>query len=187
MILTACRLFLADDRRRALAIYTVAGLCWYGLLVVTGYLGGRLVFEYGAAVVGGRADVVLTLHDLNVLATRQTDDNLRYSELVHHVSGWLTLALSGASGRSTVRSLNIDDLNQRPRVLFAGLGTFTDLAWSPDTRWLLVAWKQANQWLFIRSNRVSKVDAVANITREFAPGGRGAAPFPGVSSWCCQR
>ena len=64
-----------------LAIYTIVGLCWYGLLVITGYLGGRLVFEYGAAVVGGRADDILTLHDLNVLATHQTDDNLRYSEL----------------------------------------------------------------------------------------------------------
>ncbi|HVU51710.1 MAG TPA: DUF2231 domain-containing protein [Polyangia bacterium] len=96
VILTAWRLFLRDDQRRSLAIYAGAGLCWYGLLVVTGHLGGRLVFQYGAAVVGGRADDVVTLHDLNVLATRQTDDNLRYSELIHHVAGWATLALSGA-------------------------------------------------------------------------------------------
>jgi uncharacterized membrane protein len=96
VILTAWRLFLRDDQRRSLAIYATVGLCWYGLLVVTGHFGGRLVFQYGAAVVGGRADDIVTFHDLNVLATRQTDDNLRYSELVHHVAGWATLALSGA-------------------------------------------------------------------------------------------
>jgi uncharacterized membrane protein len=96
VVLTAWRLFLTDAHRRSLTIYVVVGLCWYGLLVLAGYLGGRLVFQYGAAVIGGRADDIVTLHDLNVLATRQTDDNLRYSELVHHVAGWLTLALSGA-------------------------------------------------------------------------------------------
>ena len=54
------------------------------------------MFNYGAAVIGARADDVLSLHDLNTLATRQTDENLRYSELMHHVAGWLTLALSGS-------------------------------------------------------------------------------------------
>jgi uncharacterized membrane protein len=102
VVLTAWRILLRDDRRRALAAYTVAGFCWYGLLVATGYLGGRLVFEYGAAVVGGRADDVLTLHDLNVLATRQTDANLRYSELLHHIAGWSTLAIAAAIGVETL-------------------------------------------------------------------------------------
>ncbi|HEY6476001.1 MAG TPA: DUF2231 domain-containing protein [Polyangia bacterium] len=102
VVLTAWRILLHEDQRRSLAVYTLAGFCWYGLLVATGYFGGRLVFEYGAAVVGGRADDVLTLHDLNVLATRQTDDNLRYSELMHHIAGWLTLALTGAVGAATL-------------------------------------------------------------------------------------
>jgi len=97
VVLTAWRLFLTDAHPRSLTTYVAAGLCWYGLLVLAGYLGGRLVFQYGAAVTGGRADDIVTLHDLNVLATRQTDDNLRYSELVHHVAGWLTLALTGAT------------------------------------------------------------------------------------------
>ncbi|HLK91386.1 MAG TPA: DUF2231 domain-containing protein [Polyangia bacterium] len=102
VVLTAWRLLLTEDRRRALTVYTVAGLCWYGLLVATGYFGGRLVFQYGAGVVGGRANDVLTLHDLNVLATRQTDANLRYSELMHHTAGWLTLALTGAIAAGTL-------------------------------------------------------------------------------------
>ena len=96
VVLMAWRLFLNENTRKSIAVYTIIGLAWYGLLVITGYFGGKLVFEYGAAVVGGRANDILTLHDLNVLATRQTDENLRYSELMHHVAGWLTLALSGS-------------------------------------------------------------------------------------------
>jgi uncharacterized membrane protein len=126
VVLTAWRMLLHDDRRRALIVYTVAGFCWYGLLVATGYFGGRLVFEYGAAVVGGRADDVLTLHDLNVLATRQTDDNLRYSELMHHIAGWLTLALAGAVGAATLfpsRSHKLEWVG--PLILFlGGVGLF---------------------------------------------------------------
>jgi uncharacterized membrane protein len=96
VVLMAWRIFLNENTRKSLAVYTLIGLAWYSLLVITGYFGGKLVFEYGAAVVGGRANDILTLHDLNVLATRQTDENLRYSELMHHVAGWLTLALSGS-------------------------------------------------------------------------------------------
>ncbi len=96
VVLMAWRLFLDDTTRKSLATYIVIGLGWYVLLVITGYFGGKLVFEYGAAVIGAQANNVLSLHDLNVLATRQTDENLRYSELMHHVAGWLTLALSGS-------------------------------------------------------------------------------------------
>lgn len=131
VILTAWRILLKEDNRRALAVYTAVGLCAYGLLVVTGYFGGRLVFQYGAAVVGGRADDVLTLHDLNVLATRQTDANLRYSELMHHVAGWLTLALTGAiAARTLVPSKAQKLIWVGPLILFAGgvgLFFFADL------------------------------------------------------------
>jgi uncharacterized membrane protein len=96
VILTAWRLFLEADRRKSIAIYTVIGLGYYTLLGFTAYLGGSLVFNYGAAVVGARANTLLSLHDLNNLATRQTDLNLKYSELMHHIFGYLTFALSGS-------------------------------------------------------------------------------------------
>jgi len=131
VLLTAWRLVLRDDQRRSLTIYAVAGLCWYGLLVVTGHFGGRLVFQYGAAVVGGRADDIVTLHDLNVLATRQTDDNLRYSELVHHVAGWATLALSGALAAHALFPSRADRLKWVGPLLLllggVGLFFFADL------------------------------------------------------------
>jgi uncharacterized membrane protein len=96
VILTAWRLLLKPTRRRALTAYTTIGLFYYILLGLTAYLGGQLVFNYGAAVTGARANTVLSLHDLNTLATRQTDLNLRYSEMMHHIFGWLTLAMSGS-------------------------------------------------------------------------------------------
>jgi uncharacterized membrane protein len=121
VVLTAWRLLLSEDRRRALTAYTIAGFCWYGLLVATGYFGGRLVFQYGAAVVGGRANDILTLHDLNVLATRQTDANLRYSELMHHTAGWLTLALTGAIAAGTLFPSRSERLKWvGPLILFVG-------------------------------------------------------------------
>ena len=96
VILTAWRLLMNTENRRALAAYTIIGLFYYVLLGLTAYLGGQLVFNYGAAVAGARANTVLSLHDLNTLATRQTDLNLKYSEMMHHIFGWLTLALSGS-------------------------------------------------------------------------------------------
>jgi hypothetical protein len=73
----------------------------------------------------------------------------------------------------------------RERPLFAGPGRFTDVAWSPNGRWLLVAWKDADEWLFINVRHPSLIRAVANISRQFDPGGTGRAPFPRVSGWCC--
>jgi uncharacterized membrane protein len=96
VILAAWRLLLTPDRRVGLAAYTVIGLTWFSLLVLTAWLGGALVYDYGAAVTGARANTAISLHDLNTLAQRQTDENLKYSEWMHHVFGYLTLALSGS-------------------------------------------------------------------------------------------
>ncbi|MBV8782540.1 MAG: DUF2231 domain-containing protein, partial [Phycisphaerae bacterium] len=96
VLLMAWRVFIPLERRGMLAIYTCAGLAYYVLLGLTAYFGGQLVFNYGAAVVGGQANTILSLHDLNNLATRQTDENLKYSEMMHHIFGWMTLALSGS-------------------------------------------------------------------------------------------
>jgi Tol biopolymer transport system component len=75
------------------------------------------------------------------------------------------------------------------RRLFAGVGRFAGLTWSPDGRWLLVGWRDADQWLFIRAStarRVAeKIIAVSNISRQFNPGARAQPAFPDVSGWCC--
>lgn len=96
VILAAWRIFLTAEKRFAMLLYVIIGLCFYILLGLTAYLGGKLVFDYGAAVTSLNAGGILSLHDLNTLATRQTDENLKYSEMMHHIFGWLTLALSGS-------------------------------------------------------------------------------------------
>lgn len=68
------------------------------------------------------------------------------------------------------------------RHLFSGPGRFTDVTWSPDGSWILLGWREADQWLFIRASD-GKVDAVSDISRQFAPGARGAVGFPHVAGW----
>jgi hypothetical protein len=63
------------------------------------------------------------------------------------------------------------------RDFFSGTGVFSQLAWSPDGRWLLVTWPTANQWVFVRT-RPRKLVGVSRITQQF---GRGAR----VADWCC--
>lgn len=92
---------------------------------------------------------------------------------------------TAAGGRSKVLVLRLGGENAiRQRMAFPFSGRFSDLVWSPDARWLLLGWRDADQWLFIRP-RHEKVVAVSNIARQFAPGATGPAPFPSVSGWCC--
>ncbi len=92
--LTAWRLFLDGTNRRAMFAYVTTGLVLYGLVAVAGYLGGQLVQLYGVSVTGASANTVISLHDLNTLAQRQTDRNLEYSDLMHRSSGILVLVLT---------------------------------------------------------------------------------------------
>lgn len=71
------------------------------------------------------------------------------------------------------------------RRLFAGAGRFADLAWSPDGRWLLLTWRDADQWIFVRATGVPRVEAVSNIARQFDPGGTDRGAFPALGGWCC--
>lgn len=94
ILLTAWRVFLDAHCRRALKAFVICGTALYALMVITGYLGGKLVTEYGAAVTGADAKTMVSLHDLNTLAQRQTDLNLDYSDLMHHAAGWFVVALT---------------------------------------------------------------------------------------------
>lgn len=63
--------------------------------------------------------------------------------------------------------------------VFVGAGAFDRVLWSPNGRWLLLAWPSADQWLFIRSAAVRRVSAVSGIGEGFGPG---AVP----AGWCCR-
>ncbi len=86
---------------------------------------------------------------------------------------------------ATGRGSELLTADGRVRRVFAGAGAFTDVAWSPDGEWLLVGWRSADQWVFVRSDGVERLQAVSNISRQFA-GRAGAAPrFPALGGWCC--
>jgi hypothetical protein len=82
-------------------------------------------------------------------------------------------------GRST---LSVAGDGKR-RVLFSARGVLTGPTWSPDGRWLLVGWPDADQWLFIRTDRPQRVIAFDRISEQFDPGDTGRAGFPRVAGW----
>jgi hypothetical protein len=84
---------------------------------------------------------------------------------------------------SSVLSLRLGPAAAPPRELFTGPGSFSDLAWSPQGRRLLVGWPEANQWLLVGGKRPR---AFARVSRQFDPGASGAS-FPRLAGWCCSR
>jgi hypothetical protein len=64
-------------------------------------------------------------------------------------------------------------------------GRISDLAFSPDGRWLLAGWSEADQFLFLRLPGVRRIVAVDDVRREFDPGSPGIGEFPRISGWCC--
>jgi hypothetical protein len=66
------------------------------------------------------------------------------------------------------------------RRVFSGAGRFTDVEWSPDGRWLLLAWQDADQWVFLRSAGVRRLEAVSAVSQQFR-----SRNFPSLGGWCC--
>jgi hypothetical protein len=72
----------------------------------------------------------------------------------------------------------------RPRRLFAGMGAITELAWSPDGRWLLASWLGADQWVLIRSQRVRGVLTLSGVSQELPAPDRDRG-LTTIEGWCC--
>ena len=71
-------------------------------------------------------------------------------------------------------------------LLQRGDGRLEDVVFSPNGRWLVSGWPEADQFLFIRLPGVSAIEAASDIRREFDPGRVGATTFPRVAEWCCR-
>jgi WD40 repeat protein len=87
-----------------------------------------------------------------------------------------------ATGRSDVA---LTGASAAPRILFSADGRFTRLSFSPTGSWLLVAWPDADQWVFIRpgATGAARVQASQAVSRRFGGGG-----FPQLGGdWCCAR
>jgi hypothetical protein len=64
------------------------------------------------------------------------------------------------------------------RTVFSGTGVFDEITPSSGGRWLLVEWRTADQWVFVRLEGTRTIRAAAGIARQF----RGK---PVVEGWCC--
>ena len=72
-----------------------------------------------------------------------------------------------------------------PTRLFAGPGRFSGVEPSPDGATLLLAWRSADQWLFLDLGNPQRVVAVSGISAQFSPGTTSPPPFPELAGWCC--
>jgi WD40-like Beta Propeller Repeat len=66
------------------------------------------------------------------------------------------------------------------RTVFVGTGRIDAANWSPDGRWLLLAWRTADQWVFARAGGKPRIHAVASISAQFH-----SRTFPRLAGWCC--
>jgi hypothetical protein len=90
-------------------------------------------------------------------------------------------ALVRREGEATVVELLPRD-GGPARRLFVGTGRISDLAWSPDGRWLLVGWPTADQLLFVRTVGRPRIQAVSNVSAQLR-----SRSFPRIEGWCCAR
>ena len=94
---------------------------------------------------------------------------------------------SPATGRSDLVLLSAEANPGEARFLYSAPGEFGSLAISPNGKWLLVGWMNADQWLFVRL-AAAKVQAVSNISQQFGVETEGKPiekAFPESVSWCC--
>lgn len=82
------------------------------------------------------------------------------------------LVARARGGESTVADLGTG------RAIFAGTGFFDEITPSPDGRRLLVEWRTADQWVFVRTDGRRAIRAVSGIAGQF----RGK---PVIRGWCC--
>jgi len=69
-----------------------------------------------------------------------------------------------------------------PRATFTGATQLSDVTWSPDGKWLAVAWPRADQLVFVRVGATPKLYAVSNLARHFDPAAK-LPRFPNVAGW----
>ena len=119
----------------------------------------------------------LTLLDANGRMRRKVELPGRARQVALHPSGGrAAVAVTGASG---TRVLDVPLAGTGPpRQLFQG--DVDGLAWSRDGRRLLLAWRDADQWLLLGADgRVRR--ALGGVSAELGAAGG----FPRLAGWCC--
>jgi WD40 repeat protein len=74
-------------------------------------------------------------------------------------------------------------LRAPPQILFSAAERITALSWSPNARWLLAASPSADQWIYIRALKPTRLAAVSQIDRQFETNHRQYPGFPTPGGW----
>jgi len=69
-----------------------------------------------------------------------------------------------------------------PRATFTGTTQLSDVTWSPEGKWLAVAWPRAGQLVFVGVAATPKLYVVSNVARQFDPAAK-LPRFPNVARW----
>lgn len=93
----------------------------------------------------------------------------------------LLLVRGGASTRAILVAPG-----RSPRIALSAK-SLTDPTWSPDGARLMLAWPEADQWLFLQGGNLERVDALGDVSSQFSPGSETQGRFPTVAGWCCTR
>jgi hypothetical protein len=100
---------------------------------------------------------------------------------------FVMIRFSPATGRSDLLLQQAEREPGEARFLYSAPGDFGTLSISPNGKWLLVGWVNADQWLFLRL-KAAKVISVSGIAQQFGAGQRVgplSKAFPASVSWCC--
>lgn len=73
-------------------------------------------------------------------------------------------------GTHRVVALTLHAVSLGGRTLFSTTGRLSQVVPSPDGRWLLLTWPDADQWLFVRTTGRHRVTADANIAEQLGGG-----------------
>jgi hypothetical protein len=71
-------------------------------------------------------------------------------------------------------------------------GGIRDVTWSPNSRWLLISWPTANEWVFLATGQRPHLEATSRIAQRFGHRTTGrlahrsaSTELPELDGWCC--
>jgi hypothetical protein len=126
----------------------------------------------------GRRLLVLTEHAVRVydargrLVAHDGAASGRYAAAAFRPHGQDVAVAREQGGQSRVFRL------RDGRILFSGTGALGDLTWSPDGRWLAVAWPEADQLVLLQPGVDRRIRAVGGLSRQFR-----SRTFPRLTGW----
>lgn len=137
VFLCAGRLFLGmGANRKAMAGYLILATAACVLLIFTGHRGAMLVYEHGAGVHAVGLPGGPTHEDLQILHQKQELDALFYSNMMHHIFGWMVLIFAGILLIDTVSPRAGEKARRLMPVLLLAGGVFL-MIFSDQDAWPL--------------------------------------------------